>query len=372
MAETKEALSTFWKGKRVLVTGHTGFKGSWLSLWLASLGAEVTGYALAEEGDPQLFHASGVDRDVQSVISDIRNREHLASAITIAKPEIIFHLAAQPLVRQSYTNPVETYEINVLGTVNLLEAVRNAVAKGMRIRALINVTTDKCYENKEWEWGYRETDTLGGYDPYSSSKACSELVTASYRRSFFSPASYPVHGLAIATARAGNVIGGGDASMDRLVPDCLRAFSNGQQVQIRSPRATRPWQHVLEPLSGYLMLAHRLFEAGPDYAQAWNFGPGVESVVSVEKLVHMLSLMWGNGAEYDLDASLQPHEAHDLQLDSSRARRMLGWQPRWTVEKALEKTVEWQRCWLNKGDVRELCLKQIHDFINHRELGGAV
>lgn len=369
MAKTVETLmeSSFWNGKRVFVTGHTGFKGSWLCLWLASMGAEVTGFALAAQGQPQLFHISGADRDVRSVISDIRNREHLASAISIAQPEIIFHMAAQPLVRQSYSNPVETYEINVLGTAYLLEAVRNALGRGIHIRALVNVTTDKCYENKEWEWGYRETDTLGGYDPYSSSKACSELVTASYRRSFFSPQLHQVHGLGIATARAGNVIGGGDASLDRLVPDCLRAFSTGQEVSIRSPRATRPWQHVLEPLSGYLLLARRLFENGSDYASAWNFGPDEKSVVSVERLVHSLSELWGNEAKYDVDTTLQPHEAHDLKLDSSRARRILGWRPRWTVETALEKTVEWHRFWLAKEDIRELCLQQIKDFTTHQE-----
>jgi CDP-glucose 4,6-dehydratase len=259
----------FWKNKRVFLTGHTGFKGSWLSIWLDSLGANVHGYSLKPPTDPSLFNLCSIDRFTNSTIGDIRNRDLLKATLQKAQPEIVFHLAAQPLVRESFKNPVETYETNVMGTVNLLDAVRACPS----VKAVVIVTTDKCYENREWHWGYRENDPMGGYDPYSSSKGCAELVTAAYRQSFFNPKDFDNHHIAVASARAGNVIGGGDWALDRLVPDCLKAILDGRKIIVRNPHAIRPWQHVLEPLRGYLLLAQKLFENGPQFAEAWNFGP---------------------------------------------------------------------------------------------------
>ncbi|WP_405115558.1 CDP-glucose 4,6-dehydratase [Paenibacillus sp. FSL K6-1217] len=351
----------FWNGRRVFVTGHTGFKGSWLTLWLTMLGARVSGYAW-DRDEPKLFKLTGGEREVHTVWGDVRNRQRLDAALREAAPEVVFHLAAQPLVRTSYQIPADTFEVNVMGTVNLLEAVASAVDSGISVKAVVNVTTDKCYENREWIWGYRETDPLGGYDPYSSSKACSELVTQAYRSSFFHPAHYAGHGVAVATARAGNVIGGGDDSQDRLVPDCLRAFAAGQRPLLRSPAATRPWQHVLEPLSGYLLLAEKLVHEGPAYAAAWNFGPEEQSVHSVQRVAARLAALWGEGAGIDIAASAGLHEAGELQLDSTKARRLLGWRSRWSVEQALQKTVEWQRELGAGRDMRMICERQICEY----------
>mgnify|MGYP000946328314 FL=1 len=342
----------FWRKRRVLVTGHTGFKGSWLCLWLAHLGAEVTGYALEPPTQPSLFELAGVGQLVRSCIGDIRDPDRLQQTFTEAAPELVIHMAAQPLVRDSYRLPVETYAVNVMGTVNLLEAVRQTPS----VRAVVNVTTDKCYENREWCWGYRETDPMGGYDPYSSSKGCAELVTAAYRNSFLQES-----GVAVATVRAGNVIGGGDWATDRLLPDLIRALLAGQPVQIRNPQAIRPWQHVLEPLSGYLLLAQRLYEQGAAFAEGWNFGPADEDARPVSWIVQQLCAQWGPEARYIIDSGQHPHEAHYLKLDCSKARMRLGWQPVWGLTTALERIVDWLKVYVDGGDIRRCCLEQIQN-----------
>jgi CDP-glucose 4,6-dehydratase len=275
-----------------------------------------------------------------------------------SQAEIIFHLAAQPIVRDSYRNPVETYAVNVMGTVHLLEAARYCPA----VKAVVNITSDKCYENREWVWGYREVEPMGGYDPYSNSKACSELVTASYRASFFNPTDYSTHGVALASARSGNVIGGGDWAADRLIPDCVRSLLRGEKIRIRNPLATRPWQHVLEPLGGYLLLAQKLYEEGPDFAEAWNFGPEDSDARPVEWIVKEICSRWGEEAGYEIDRGDQPHEARYLKLDCSKAKSRLGWYPRWNLEQALEKVLEWVRAYRQGGDLRETCWKQIREY----------
>ncbi|MDF2681170.1 MAG: CDP-glucose 4,6-dehydratase [Brevibacillus sp.] len=355
--------SSFWKNKKVLITGHTGFKGSWLCLWLHALGADITGFALAPPTAPSLYACSGVDQLVHSIIGDIRSKEQVQEAIFQAKPDIVIHMAAQPLVRFSYLHPVDTYSVNVLGTVHVLEAVRAAVESGVPIRAVINVTTDKCYENKEWSWGYRENDRLGGHDPYSNSKACSELVTMSYRHSFFSAATFSTHKVAIASARAGNVIGGGDWALDRLIPDCIRAIGEGQKIKIRNPGAIRPWQHVLEPLRGYLMLAQKMWEQGSAFAQSWNFGPEDSDAKPVEWMVEKLCASWGESPGYELDADSIWHEAHYLKLDCSLAKSLLGWKPLWSIEQALDRIVEWNQAYLREEDMRAVCLSQIEQYM---------
>ena len=350
----------FWKGKRVLVTGHTGFKGSWLCLWLQSLGAEVVGYALNPPTDPSLFEVADVESGMQSIMGDVRDPVRLLSVFSGFRPEIVFHLAAQPLVRHSYVDPVETYSTNVMGTVHLLEAVR----KTSGVRAAVNVTSDKCYENREWVWGYRENEPMGGYDPYSNSKGCSELATSAFRNSFFNPRDYARHGVAIASARAGNVIGGGDWAQDRLVPDILRAIGKREPVVIRNPHAIRPWQHVLEPLSGYLKLAQRLYEEGPSYAEGWNFGPNDEDAKPVSWIVENMTRKWGGGASWKLDGAEHPHEAHYLKLDCSKAKTRLGWQPRWGLEQALEMIVSWHKAYLGNGNMKSFCIGQVNEYMN--------
>lgn len=354
----------FWKNKKVFITGHTGFKGAWLCLWLQSLGAKITGYALEPPTSPSLYKMCALDKQVNSIRGDIRDGESLCKALKSAEPEIIFHMAAQPLVRESYQNPVETFETNVMGTVNLLEATRKLTLHTKNPIAVLNITTDKCYENNEWEWGYREIDPLGGYDPYSSSKACSELVTQAFRRSFFNPKSYTNHGVAIATARAGNVIGGGDFAKDRLVPDCMKSLLANEEIIIRNPHAIRPWQHVLEPLSGYLLLAQKLYLEGPDYADSWNFGPQESDAKSVEHIVQSICNKWGNGASYQLENKLSNHEATYLKLDCSKARQRLKWIPRWNLESGLDKTIEWTKAYQSNKDITNVCLHQILDFCN--------
>ncbi len=342
----------FWKGRRVFVTGHTGFKGSWLSLWLQSLGAEVAGYALPPPTEPSLFVRARVTVGIDSHIGDVRNLDALSKCMHAARPEIVIHIAAQPLVRDSYRLPVETYATNVMGTVHLLEAVRTAAS----VRAVVIVTSDKCYENREWVWGYRESEAMGGFDPYSSSKGCAELVTSAYRRSFFES------GAAVASARAGNVIGGGDWARDRLIPDMIRAFTAGQPVHIRNPHAIRPWQHVLEPLSGYLSLAERLIKEGQKHADGWNFGPSEDDARPVQWIVERLTSLWGNDASWTLDAEPQLHEAAHLKLDCSKARASLGWRPKWGLEVALQRIVEWHRAEQSGSDMHALTLKQIKDY----------
>jgi len=343
----------FWEGKRVFITGHTGFKGGWLALWLADMQAEVHGYALAPLTEPNFFAACGVEKRVaSSTLEDIRNAEALSLALKQAQPEIVLHLAAQPLVRYSYQSPVETYEVNVMGTVNLLEAVRGISS----VKAVVNVTTDKCYENREWVLPYREDEAMGGHDPYSNSKGCSELVTMAYRKSFLAPA-----GIHVASARAGNVIGGGDWSQDRLLPDFFRAVDARKKLIIRSPDAVRPWQHVLEPLSGYLMLAERLFVSGEKFSGAWNFGPEESDSQSVRWIVDRLCNKV-SGSGWQLEKNVQPHEANTLKLDSSKAKSFLDWRPRWTLETALDKTLDWFKAWESGATIARMSLKQIADY----------
>ncbi len=351
----------FWKGKRVLITGHTGFKGSWLSLWLQILGARVIGYALPPSTTPNLFKAAHVANGMTSITGDIRDPQHLQKVFAEYSPEIVIHMAAQPLVRYSYAEPVETYSTNVMGTVNLFEAVRHTAS----VKAVVNVTSDKSYENREWLWGYREDEAMGGYDPYSSSKGCAELVTSAYRNSYFNPDRYAVHGVGVASARAGNVIGGGDWAAERLIPDIIRAISIKEKVMIRNPFAIRPWQHVLEPLSGYLLLAERLFSAGERFSQAWNFGPYDKDAKPVEWIVDTLVSNWGDSASYRVDnTKADLHEAHYLKLDCSKARQLLNWQPRWDITQAIEKIVSWHKAHLANQDMHHYTMDEIKAYMD--------
>jgi CDP-glucose 4,6-dehydratase len=343
-----------WNHRRVYLTGHTGFKGSWMALWLASLCAQVHGYALPPEGDPNLFTIARVAEHVQSELGDIRNLDVLERSLAAFQPEVVFHFAAQALVRRSYRNPIETYATNVLGTAHVLDAVRRVPS----VRAVVVITTDKCYENREWLWGYREDDRLGGRDPYSNSKACAELVTASYRSSFFPPEG-PV---AVATARAGNVIGGGDWSEDRLIPDLVRAFLAGEPALIRNPDSIRPWQHVLEPLAGYLALAERLLADGPAFGAAWNFGPPDDDAWTVGRVADTLTAAWGSGAAWVRDSAEHPHEAGFLKLDTSKARTLLGWHPVLPIGDAIGWLVEWFLACQQGDDMQAVTLKQIADY----------
>lgn len=346
---------SFWRGRRVFVTGHTGFKGGWLSLWLQQLGARVTGYALDPPTEPSLFKVAGVGAGMESIAGDIRDLERLASAMRAADPEIVIHLAAQPLVRNSYLDPVGTYATNVMGTVHVLEAARRL--SGLRVA--LNVTSDKCYENREWPWGYREDEPMGGHDPYSSSKGCAELVTAAYRRSFFNghkPCA------ALASARAGNVIGGGDWASDRLIPDAVRAFVSGKPLRVRHTDAVRPWQHVLEPLAGYLSLCEKLWHEPRRYAEPWNFGSNEEEARPVSYLAQALVEQWGDNAVWEPDAGTHPHETHHLKLDAKKARARLGWQPCWSLDQALTETVAWYKAWQAGQDMRAFTLEQIDAY----------
>jgi len=350
----------FWQGKRVLVTGHTGFKGGWLSLWLQSMGAEVTGYALAPPTSPCLFEVAEVESGMTSIIGDIRDLDKLLAVFAEHQPEIVIHMAAQPLVRYSYQNPVETYSTNVMGTVNVLEAVRHCST----VKAVVNITTDKCYENREWAWGYRENEPMGGYDPYSNSKGCAELVSAAYRSSFFNADTYAQHGVALATVRAGNVIGGGDWAQDRLIPDILSAFEQGKLVNIRNPHAIRPWQHVLEPLRGYLTLAEHLYEQESNFAEGWNFGPNDEDAKSVGWIVEQMAALWGSDAQWQIDNDEHPHEANYLKLDISKARSRLDWHPVLRLNDGLQLIIDWCKQRQAGANMRQLTLTQIHNYQN--------
>jgi CDP-glucose 4,6-dehydratase len=349
----------FWKNRRVLITGHTGFKGSWLSLWLQHLGADVCGYALEPPTKPSLYNDAQVGNGMRSVIADIRDLASLQQTFVEFRPEIVLHLAAQPLVRASYEDPLGTYATNVMGTANLLEAVRCT----KYVRAVVVVTTDKCYENKEWCWGYRESDALGGYDPYSNSKACAEFVVSAYRNSFFNPTKYGDHQVALASVRAGNVIGGGDWATDRLIPDIFRALGDDRQIHIRNPHAIRPWQYVLEPLRGYLLIAQKLCERGAEFGEAWNFGPELSDAKPVEWIVSYLAQMWGEGAQWRIDDNREhPHEAQLLRLDWSKAASRLGWSPALHLDQALQMTVEWYKGHSQGKEMRAFTLQQIEAF----------
>ena len=348
----------FWDGRRVFLTGHTGFKGSWLALWLKQMGAVVTGYALPPPTNPNLFEEARVAEGLRSVLGDVRDFTALKLALGESRAEVVFHLAAQPLVRASYHQPLETYATNVMGTVNLLEAVREAQG----VRAVVNVTTDKCYENREWFWGYRENEPLGGYDPYSSSKACSELVTSAYRQSFFHPNAYATHRVALASARAGNVIGGGDWAQDRLIPDLLKGHSQGTPVMIRNPEAIRPWQHVLEPLRGYLRLAERLCLKEAEFMGAWNFGPGEQDAWSVGRVADHLASILETPGLWTRDGSPALHEASYLKLDISKARSLLGWAPELPLAEALGWVAQWHSGRALGEDVLSLTLGQIERY----------
>jgi CDP-glucose 4,6-dehydratase len=348
----------FWESKRVLLTGHTGFKGSWLALWLEALGSKLTGFALPPPTQPSLFELAGVSKGITSIEGDVRDFGLLKRTIKDVNPEIVIHFAAQSIVRYSYENPLETYSTNVMGTVNLFEAIRQLQVPC----AIVNVTSDKCYENRDWIWGYREGEPLGGHDPYSNSKACSELVAAAFRKSFFQNQDHTKSPVMVATARAGNVIGGGDWTQDQLIPDIMRAFLKDQPVFIRNPHAVRPWQFVLEPLRGYLQLAERLWshDAGSD--EAWNFGPCEEDAMPVSSIVQGLSNLWGKGAHWEFDQGNHPHEAALLKLDASKARVRLGWTPKMRLSQALDWVVEWYKAFEAEEDMREITLRQISRY----------
>ncbi len=346
----------FWKGKSVFLTGHTGFKGSWLSLWLQSLGAEVTGYALKPPTHPNLFEVASVEKAMRSNIGDIRDLENLKKVMKEANPDVLIHMAAQPLVRYSYSNPVETYATNVMGTVHVLEAARG----NQNIRAILNITSDKCYDNKEIDRGYREDDPMGGFDPYSNSKGCAELVSAAYRNSFFTVDQYLEHGVALATARAGNVIGGGDWAEDRLIPDFIRSMEKKEKLIIRNPHAIRPWQHVLEPLQGYLLLCQKLYEEGPLFSESFNFGPEEKDSKDVEWIACHIVKVWGEGAAYEVRANASSlHEAHFLKLDCTKANKRLGWHAKSDIHVALEKICAWHKAYLKNEDMHQYSLNDI-------------
>ncbi len=357
-AEPATGPENVWMGKRVFLTGHTGFKGGWLALWLHAMGAEVCGYALDPATDPSLFAVARIGSILTDIRGDICDGAALDRAMHGFAPEVVFHMAAQPLVRLSYADPIGTYETNVLGTARVLDSVRRTPS----VRAVVSVTTDKCYENKEWLWGYRETDPLGGYDPYSSSKACAEIVSAAFRQSYFHPSQLATHGVAVATARAGNVIGGGDWSLDRLIPDLVRGFLAGEPVRIRRPHSIRPWQHVLEPLYGYIRLAEQLLTHDPKFATAYNFGPADDDAQPVGWIVEKMTGFWGDDALWILDPDPGVHEAGYLKLDASKARAELRWQPRLRLETAIEWLVAWYRAWQRGADMQAVTLEQIENY----------
>ena len=356
----EKLLDNSFRGKRVLVTGHTGFKGSWLSIWLHQMGAKVIGVALDPQTDRDNFVLSGIGEKIEADIrADIRNRQQMQDIFEQYQPEVVFHLAAQPLVRLSYDIPVETYEANVMGTIHVMEAIRHTPS----VKVAVMITTDKCYENREQIWGYRENEPMGGYDPYSSSKGAAEIAISSWRRSFFNPADYGTkHHVAIASVRAGNVVGGGDWAKDRIVPDCIRALEAGQTIEIRSPKAIRPWQHVLEPLSGYLLLAAKMLEEPTRYCEGWNFGPRMESVTPVWDVATMITKYYGQGTLKDVSDPNALHEANLLMLDISKAHALLGWQPRTNIEQCCQLTADWYKRYRTEN-VYDLCREQINTFL---------
>lgn len=349
---------SFWRGRRVFVTGHTGFKGSWLCLWLHALGAEVTGYALNPPTEPALFQQAEVAGLIRSLRADIRDYAHLRRAIEEASPEVVLHMAAQSVVYKGYEDPIDTYSSNVMGTVHLFEALRQIG----RPCTVVNVTSDKCYENREWVWGYRENDPMGGHDPYSNSKGCAELVSSAYRDSFFRPDSISEHGIALATARAGNAIGGGDWTSHQLIPDLVRAFLANEPCVIRNPSAYRPWQFVLEPLRGYLLLAERLAEDPSRFASGWNFGPANSDIKPVRWIADEMVRLWSGSAAWKLDSAVHPHEAHALRLETSKAATELHWQPALSLARALEWIVEWYRGYKDGRNLQQLTLDQIERY----------
>jgi CDP-glucose 4,6-dehydratase len=368
MAKRKSALegvvmlqisSDFWQGKKVFLTGHTGFKGAWLALWLQHLGAKVTGYSLSSPTSPSFFDICGVEHGMRSVTGDICDASRLVKAMLESEAEVVLHLAAQSLVHEGYSAPVQTYATNVMGTVNLLEAVRHQSTA----KSVVVITTDKCYENKEWHWGYRENDPMGGYDPYSSSKGCAELVAAAYRNSYFNVENYTRHGVGLASARAGNVIGGGDWAADRLIPDMVRAVAKKEPVKIRRPNAIRPWQHVLEPLAGYLMLAQHLYQSNTLASTAFNFGPRDEDAKSVINIAQHFTSAWGDGASWVQDVNHHPHEAQYLKLDCSKAKNLLSWRPHMDLNQALNYVVQWHKSHIAGNDMRQISLQQIEQFM---------
>lgn len=355
-----DIFNNFYRGKRVLVTGHTGFKGSWLSIWLHELGAEVVGVAKDPATDKDNYVLSGIGEKIKADLrADIRDGQRMKYIFQEYRPEIVFHLAAQPLVRLSYELPVETYETNVMGTINILEAMR--VTDSVKVGIMI--TTDKCYENKEQIWGYRENEPMGGYDPYSSSKGAAEIAINSWRRSFFNPVEYEKHGKSIASVRAGNVIGGGDWALDRIIPDCIRALEADKPIEIRSPKAIRPWQHVLEPLSGYMLLASKMWNEPIKYCEGWNFGPRMESITSVWEVARRVIENYGVGELKDISDSKALHEAELLMLDISKAKFLLGWEPKMDIKKCVELTVDWYKRY-SQINGYQLCVEQIINYLN--------
>lgn len=357
-------IQDIYKNKKVLITGHTGFKGSWISLWLLELGADVIGYSLEPPTEPNLFDSIKLKNKITHIIGDVRDEKNLFSVFKKYKPEFVFHLAAQPLVRLSYTEPKLTYETNIMGTINVLEVIR----KTNSVKVCIFITTDKCYENKEWIYGYREIDPMGGYDPYSSSKACAELVVYAYRNSFFNPKDYgKIHNIALSSVRAGNVIGGGDWGEDRLISDCVKTLSQNKIINIRNPQATRPWQYVLDPLSGYLLLGSKMYKDGKRYSSAWNFGPNDNDIITVEEIVKLVIQNWGNG-DYKVDTSGQPHEAGLLKLDTSKARTFLGWKPVYNIYETIKRTINWYKYFYNgieKEKLYKITVNEIWDYIKY-------
>jgi len=358
----KNILEKAFKEKKVLITGHTGFKGSWLSIWLLELGAEVIGYALDPYTKNDNFVRSGLSEQMIDIRGDVRDFDYLLKVFKEYKPEFVFHLAAQPIVRTSYQIPKDTFDINVGGTVNVFECCRNTES----VRTIINVTSDKCYENMEIDRGYREDDRMGGYDPYSASKGCSELITSSYQRSFFDPENYPDHGKSLSSVRAGNVIGGGDWAKDRIIPDCIRFLEKGDKILIRNPKATRPWQHVLEPLGGYLLLTAKMVTDPVKFSGAWNFGPELNSVISVQKVVEEVIKNWGRGEWYTGKNNNEPHEAKLLALDISKVKNELNWKPRLNVNKAIKNTIDWYKKNLRTDEMYSVCSEQIRDYMDQQ------
>jgi CDP-glucose 4,6-dehydratase len=348
----------FWKERKVFITGHTGFKGAWLALWLHALGADVYGYALPPHTSPALYDLCRLDDWVNSTVGDIRDKASLTAALEKAAAEIVIHMAAQTIVRESYLDPVTTFGTNIMGTANLLDVMRSSPT----VKAAVIVTSDKCYQNRDLARGYREDDPVGGHDPYSASKGCTELVTASFIDSYFKALSKSGAGPAVASARAGNVIGGGDWAKDRLIPDCVRAILDGAAVRIRNPKAIRPWQHVLEPLSGYLLLARDLYENGSEYIGAWNFGPEGSDCRTVEWVLTEIKRLWP-GFNFETDTGNHPHEDRILKLDCSKAAQRLGWSPRWDIEAAIAKTIEWLSAYVDGEDMRDICLEQIEEYV---------